>query len=212
MQITAQNATRITLHIIDTCSNQRAGIASSIYALGHHAEVYGNISELTAHPPRSGIIIARDDASMGGVTAIIECMVKLGIWLPVIAVDEQPLPARIVQAIKAGALDYLPLPIDQERLERTLARVSLEAEAYSVQKRRMIDARGRIKSLTVREREVLDLLTDGGSNKEIARALEISPRTVEIHRSNMMTKLGARHAAEAVRFRLEANINVSAAA
>ena len=66
--------------------------------------------------------------------------------------------------------------------------------------------RSRIDALSVREREVLDWLAMGSSNKAIARELEISPRTVEIHRANMMTKLGANHAAEAVRLKLEANL------
>ena len=57
--------------------------------------------------------------------------------------------------------------------------------------------------LSPREREVLDWLTRGCSNKVIARELTISPRTVEIHRANMMSKLGARHSAEAIRLRLE---------
>ena len=70
----------------------------------------------------------------------------------------------------------------------------------------MIEARDRISKLSAREREVLDWLAEGSSNKAIARELEISPRTVEIHRANMMNKLGARHAAEAVRLRLEAKL------
>jgi FixJ family two-component response regulator len=70
----------------------------------------------------------------------------------------------------------------------------------------MIEARDRISTLSTREREVLDWLAEGSSNKAIARELDISPRTVEIHRANMMNKLGARHAAEAVRLRLEAKL------
>lgn len=70
----------------------------------------------------------------------------------------------------------------------------------------MIEARDRIASLSEREREVLEWLSEGSSNKVMARELEISPRTVEIHRANMMNKLGARHAAEAVRLRLEAKL------
>jgi DNA-binding CsgD family transcriptional regulator len=59
---------------------------------------------------------------------------------------------------------------------------------------------------------VLDWLTEGRSNKAIARELDISPRTVEIHRANMMHKLGANHAAEAVRVRLDAQIAIRPAA
>jgi FixJ family two-component response regulator len=70
----------------------------------------------------------------------------------------------------------------------------------------MIEARDRISTLSTREREVLDWLAEGSSNKAIARELDISPRTVEIHRANMMNKLGVRHAAEAVRLRLEAKL------
>ena len=63
-----------------------------------------------------------------------------------------------------------------------------------------------VNSLAVRLPQVLDWLAEGSSNKAIARELDISPRTVEIHRANMMNKLGARHAAEAVRLRLEAKL------
>jgi len=137
---------------------------------------------------------------------ILERLSRLGIWLPVIAVDEEPRPGRIVEAVKAGALDYLALPLDPERFARCLFRIEKEAEVFGAARRRMIEARDRISSLSVREREVLDWLTEGSSNKVIARELDISPRTVEIHRANMMHKLGARHAAEAVRLKLEAKL------
>ncbi|MEM6267027.1 MAG: LuxR C-terminal-related transcriptional regulator, partial [Pseudomonadota bacterium] len=87
-----------------------------------------------------------------------------------------------------------------------LDRIAKEAEVFGAARRRMIEARDRIASLSGREREVLDWLAEGSSNKVIARELDISPRTVEIHRANMMNKLGARHAAEAVRLKLEAKL------
>ena len=137
---------------------------------------------------------------------ILERLSKLGVWLPLIAVEEQPRPGRIVEAIKAGALDYLSMPLDPERFSRCLTRIEKEAEVFGAARRRMIEARSRISSLSNREREVLNWLAEGSSNKVIARELDISPRTVEIHRANMMTKLGARHAAEAVRLKIEAKL------
>ncbi len=197
---------KATLHFIDPCSRQRAELARVGFALGHHCEVYGDLSELAAHPPREGIIIACDTAEDGGVAMILDRLGRLGIWLPLIAAEAQPRPGRIVEAIKSGALDYLTLPLDPERFTRCLDRIAQEAEEFGTARRRMIEARDRISSLSSREREVLDWLAEGSSNKAIARELDISPRTVEIHRANMMTKLGARHAAEAVRLKMEAKL------
>jgi FixJ family two-component response regulator len=199
-------SSKSSLHFIDSCSRQRAELARIGFSLGHHSEVYGDLSELSVHPPREGIIVARDSVSEGGVAVILERLGRLGIWLPVIAVEEAPRPGRIVEAIKAGALDYLSLPLDPTRFERCLTRIEKEAEVFGAARRRMIEARDRIATLSSREREVLDWLSEGSSNKVIARELNISPRTVEIHRANMMNKLGASHAAEAVRLKLEAKL------
>ena len=199
-------AYKVTLHFIDSDSRNRAELARVGFSLGHHAEVYGDLSELSVHPPRDGIIIARDTPGEGGVAMILDRLSRLGIWLPLIATDVDPRPGRIVDAIKAGALDYLSLPLETERFERCLARIEKEAEVFGAARRRMIEARDRIASLSVREREVLEWLAEGSSNKVIARELDISPRTVEIHRANMMHKLGARHAAEAVRLKLESGL------
>lgn len=204
---TKMGMTRKTnLHFIDSSSRTRAELSRIGFDLGHHAEVYTDISDITMHPPREGIVIARDDADLGGVAAILDRLSKLGVWLPVIAVDEQPRPGRIVEAIKAGALDYMSLPLDAEKFARCLDRIQDEAVIFGEARKRMIEARTRISNLSRREREVLEWLAEGSSNKVIARQLEISPRTVEIHRANMMTKLGARHAAEAVRLKMEAQM------
>ena len=198
---------RQTLHFIDATSRSRAELARIGFGLGHHSEVYGDIAEFCMRPPREGVVVARDDAQSGGIERIFDRLSDHGIWLPLIAIDEEPHTDRIVGAIKAGALDYLPLPLDPKRFADTLERIVDEARVNGESRRRMIDARNRMSNLSNREREVLDWLAEGSSNKAIARELEISPRTVEIHRANMMNKLGAKHSAEAVRLRIEAQIS-----
>lgn len=198
---------RQVIHFVDAASRMRADVARVAFGLGHHAEVYADLGELCEHPRPRGIVVVRDDLAAGGMAATLELLARRGIWLPLVAMDEAPSTARVVAAIKAGALDYLPLPLEPERLAAMLGRIGEEARAHAEARRRMIEARGRIDNLSVREREVLDWLAQGSSNKAIARELAISPRTVEIHRANMMNKLGAGHAAEAVRLRIEAGID-----
>ncbi|WP_296722765.1 LuxR C-terminal-related transcriptional regulator [Erythrobacter sp.] len=204
MQATDFQAEKAALHFIEADTQRRAELVRIGYSIGHHCEIYSDMSELAAHPPRSGLIIIRDHSETGGIAAVLERLLSLGICLPVVAMDDQPTPSQIVQAIKDGALDFLVLPLEAERLTRTIARVMKEAHDVVVSRERIMLARDRLSSLSAREREVLEALTEGDSNKEIARTLSISPRTVEIHRANMMNKLGARHAVEAVRIKLDA--------
>ena len=197
---------RINIHFVDGDIKARAESARLALALGHHAEVYSALGELTRHPPKDGIVIARGDLLPGGPGEILAALFAAGIWLPLIIASEATGPCCIVEAIRAGALDFLALPLEEEQLAAMLQRVAGEAPARSATQRRMIEAREKVGALSEREREVLELLVEGGSNKLIARALEISPRTVEIHRARMMAKLGASHVAEVVQLWFEARL------
>ena len=199
-------AQREILHFVDADIRMRADLARIAFAQGHHAEVYADLAELCEHPPQSGIVAVRDSGEAGWWDATLELFERCGIWLPLVAMGDDPATVQVVAAIKAGAIDYLPLPLEPGRLAAMLERTGDEARAYAEARRRMIEARSRIENLSAREREVLDWLAQGSSNKTIARELDISPRTVEIHRANMMSKLGATHAAEAVRLRIEAGL------
>ena len=197
---------RQILHIVGGSSRSRAEQSHLGFALGHHCEIYAGTGELIEHVPDSGIILAFDDPADGGVARVLRALSVIGKSLPVVATSFDPRPTCVVEAIKAGALDYLRLPLQEERLDSAIARISGEADAYAQARRKMVEARNRIAALSPREREVLDWLAEGCSNKMIARELSISPRTVEIHRANMMTKLGADHPSQAVRLRLEAQL------
>ena len=197
---------RQTLHFIDTSTRNRAELSRTIYGLGHHAEVYADLEEFLERPPMTGIVLVRDEEGDCSVEAVLAALSRNGLWLPVVAMQLDPSAEQVVAAMRSGAMDYLRLPMDRLRLDAMLSRVSIEAEAYGRSRRRMVEAKGRISALSKREREVLEWLSEGSSNKIIARELEISPRTVEIHRANMMNKLGARHSAEAIRINIEAHV------
>ncbi|WP_421837140.1 response regulator transcription factor [Novosphingobium sp.] len=195
---------RVTLHVLDSDTARRAQLARLAFAAGHHAEIYAHADELLSHAPTGGLVLAQDEPVGEGITSLVAAMMRAGQWLPIIAIAEAPTIDAVVAAIKAGALDYLTVPEQIAPLNEAVARCAREADTQRQQRARAAEARQRISRLSMREREVLDRLAEGCSNKAIARDLEISPRTVEIHRMKMMGKLGARHAAEAVRLRIEA--------
>lgn len=195
---------RLKLHIVGGDSRLRAEQSRIAFGLGHHAEVYSDMAELMDSHPRDGVIVACEGVLACGMDRLLDRLGDAGIWLPVIAASHAPDVDEVVQAIRAGALDYLRLPLTEGEFARMVAHVISDAGRHGDARRRLVEARQRIGTLSRREREVLDWLSEGCSNKAIARALDISPRTVEIHRANMMEKLGATHSAEAVRLRLEA--------
>jgi FixJ family two-component response regulator len=105
-----------------------------------------------------------------------------------------------VNAMRAGAVDYLEKPVDPDRLLEVMRRfrgVAADPEAVDSLRR---DARARLSRLTAREREVLVHLLRGETNKEIARALSLSHRTVEQHRGHIMLKTNAASFADLVRY------------
>jgi two-component system, LuxR family, response regulator FixJ len=122
-----------------------------------------------------------------------------GVGLPVIIMTGHGDVALAVQAMKAGAVDFIEKPFEKSALLDALAEGLERLKRGESSGDRMRDATTRLQALTGREREVLDGLAQGLPNKTIAYDLGISPRTVEIHRANLMTKLGVRSLSEALR-------------
>jgi two-component system response regulator FixJ len=119
---------------------------------------------------------------------------------PVFMLSDAPDVDATVLAMKAGASDVISKPVDTEHFVRAV-REALRKDVHmgALQGgRRPIEVRG-FAHLTPREREVLQLVTNGQSNKEAGRELGISPRTIEVHRARVMEKLGARNTADLMR-------------
>ena len=195
-----------TLHIVDTDTRARASLARTGFALGRHCEVYSSAGEFLRRPPENGLVLLTERPDGATAKELLDGLAKQGLWLPLAALSDRPDPGSVVAAMRAGALDYCALPADESALEPIVARLERNGATLRRGHLRMIGARSRIARLSQREREVLDWLSEGNSNKIIARELDISPRTVEIHRANMLVKLGARHSAEAIRMQVEAQL------
>ncbi len=127
---------------------------------------------------------------------------RRGIQLPVIVITGHGDVPTAVQAMKGGALDFVEKPLDVDDL---LVRIHgcLNGESARRQTARgRLDARQRVELLTPRERQVMEGMVAGLRNKEIARTLEISYRTVELHRAKVMEKLDAKTPSDVVRIAL----------
>ena len=140
-------------------------------------------------PPAAGCLLL--DVNLPGANglSLLRRMSEKFQDMPVLMITGMGQVAVAVEAMKAGALDFLEKPLDPDRLfalvDRALA-ISAKASASTQERCR---ARARLDQLTPRERAVFEQLAMGKTNKQIAVELEISPRTVEIHRANLMDKL-----------------------
>ncbi len=191
-----------SLMLIDSDVRRRAAVCHELAGSGIHVEPFEDTVEIKQRWPRSGIILVED--ADGNIPALIEHMTEAGCWLPVIAFCEQPTTQRVVHAIMDGAVDYLEWPACASEIAASLAEADTNDARIGSLRLREARARSRVQKLTRREREVLAWVAGGLSNRLIGEQLAISPRTVEIHRANMLNKMGARHTSEAIRIAIEA--------
>jgi len=126
--------------------------------------------------------------------------------LPVIVMTGHGDVPLAVEAMKLGALDFLEKPFNDERLIGMIETALSQNESGSKTEALSADMAARVASLTPRERQVMQGLVTGQSNKAIARDYDISPRTVEVYRANVMTKMQANNLSELVRFAIRARI------
>jgi FixJ family two-component response regulator len=124
---------------------------------------------------------------------------------PVFAMSGQASIPMAVDAIRSGALDFFEKPFDADMLVRRVRTAIAKREQGRAEASGLAPHFPGANLLTTREREVLERIAEGSSNKEVGRILGISPRTVEVHRARIMEKLGARNAADLVRIVLSAH-------
>lgn len=194
------------VHIVDSDCSRRAAIARELYGQDIHAEIYENLQELNDCSPSRGAVLINDDQMPSHVERPAGLIGSRTGHLPVAFFSESPSLPRIVEAMRSGALDYLQWPFAPEAISDSVVRLARTGEEATRAARRRAEAARLVGKLSMREREVLIGLVRGNTNKETAAALGISPRTVEIHRSNMVARLGARSTGDAIRTGLDAGL------
>jgi len=131
--------------------------------------------------------------------AVQQALNERGSTLPVVMLTGHGDIAMSVRALKSGAVDFIEKPFEKSELIAAIEEAFLKLESDDRQRFDGVEAHVRLAVLTPRERDVLRGLVDGLPNKTIAFDLEISSRTVEVHRANLMSKLGVRSLSQMLR-------------
>lgn len=182
----------ISIAITDDDDAVREGLAAVLDGPGRtltlHAHGLAFIEQVRETPPD----VAYLDLKMPQLSGLDVLRRLVPLSFPVIMVSAHGDISTAVEAIRLGAFDFIEKPFTPSAVEAALARAVEEGAPK---------AGGGIslEGLTEREREIAEALNRGLNNKEVARELEISPRTVEIHRARVFAKLGVRNVAELVR-------------
>ena len=189
------------VHIVDDDDAIRRSAGFMLKTSGFQVQTYESGAELltNAGSLRQGCILL--DIRMPGMDGleVQQALQEKGVALPVIIMTGHGDVSLAVKAMKAGAVDFIEKPFEKAVLLSSLDLGLEQLKQSDVDRGRAKGAAVRLKVLTPREREVLDGLAKGLPNKTIAYDLGISPRTVEIHRAKLMSKLGVRSLSEALR-------------
>jgi len=192
------------VHVIDDDEAVRQSIEFLLRTAGVTARTYDSASTfLNALPTIDpGCIIT--DVRMPGISGI-DLLRRLGemrIKMPVIVITGHSDVPLAVEAMKIGAVDFLEKPFEDELLLGSVRSALNRSQENAARDAERAEVEARLSTLTNREREVLEGLVAGKPNKVIAFDLAISPRTVEIYRANVMTKMEAASLSELVRMAL----------
>jgi FixJ family two-component response regulator len=154
-----------------------------------------------------GCVVIDSRSPQAGTIAILRQVKALGGRLPVVVSGMSGgNVGHAVQAMKAGAADWVEMPFEPKTLLMAVSAALSDIDVSSEPDEGAQSARARIAGMSERERQVMEGLLAGGTNKTIARDLGISPRTIEMHRASVMERLGAKTMPEAVLLAVAAGI------
>lgn len=189
------------IHLIDDDEAVRSSLALLISTVGLRVESWPDPQTFMSGFDRQGIGAIVLDVRMPGISGltVLELLKAQGVDQPVIMLTGHGTVEMCRRAFKSGAAEFLEKPVDDEQLIEALQNAVRQHVRSRERHRADRQARERHAQLSEREREVLAMIVAGLTNKEIGRALSLSPRTVESHRANLFAKLGAESLAQLIR-------------
>ncbi len=198
------NAQSPIVHILDDDAGVREGLAMLLRSVGLRAEAFASSAEFLVGRDADAIGCLILDIRMPDESGLqlLERLPEAGVDLPVVMLTGHGDMAACRRAFKGGAIEFLTKPVDEDALIEAV-QAAIRTHIASRERTAVTrDAQALLGKLTEREREVLGQIVDGLSNKQIARVLNLSPRTVETHRANLFEKLGVDSLAQLVRLYL----------
>jgi two-component system response regulator FixJ len=196
------------VHVVDDDEAMRQSMAFLLRTANIQVQTYEAAADFLNALPQAKAGCVVTDVRMPGMSGIelLHRLRKLKVSMPVIVITGHGDVPLAVEAMKGGAMDFIEKPFDDEVLLGAV-RAAIGAHATDSERQALKAAiTGRLASLSKREREVLEGLVAGHSNKTIAHDLGISPRTVEIYRANVMTKMQAGSLSDLVRMAIVGGI------
>jgi two-component system response regulator FixJ len=190
-------------HVVDDDDDAREALAFLLSTAGVSTRTYPNAQAFLAVAAEArGVVVT--DVRMPGMDGLelVRELNALGVGLPVIVMTGHGDIPLAVEAMKAGAMDFFEKPYDNGTMLATIAMGLVQQGESDAREDEKTEFLVRYDRLSARERQVLSGLIAGSANKVIARDLEISPRTVEIYRANVMSKMQAHSLSELVRMAL----------
>ena len=194
-----------TVHIVDDEEAVRKSLAFLLTMSGFTVRVHDSATAFLAAAPsiRNGCLIT--DLRMPDLSGVelLRRLSEIGAAMPSIVITGHGDVPMAVDAMKAGALDFIEKPFEEDVLIEAIKRAAAQL-ARTNGGEDVSAIRARLELLSEREREVLAAVVAGHANKTIAYDLSISPRTVEVHRANVMSKMDAKSLPELVRMAIAA--------
>ena len=190
-----------TVFVVDDDASVRGGLGRLFKSVGLAVEVFPSAREFLERPPAAGAACLVLDVrlpELSGLDLQAE-LAERGVAMPIIFITGHDSVPISVRAMKAGAADFLEKPVDEQELLDAVHRALERARVAKREEAALEEMRGRLASLTPREREVMAHVVAGRLNKQIAAELGTSEKTVKVHRARVMEKMEVSSLAELVR-------------